>query len=271
MNEKESKYSSVHITGMYTLLAALIGLIGVLVSQKNCNGEANSTSATPPIINNQNINQVTVTVPHNTTSKVSEEPSKQNIEENQVESSISTNQPTTLDNFQNDSRAKNSYSKEDNFSSYINSPSKHSNISVIIIDANGNLSTPISNAIADIYRKTGKSASIGLIKSSFLRKPEFKGLFEGDSKVIEKLKISSYTDYLAIGKINYSIQYGNLSTETIVCSASISMSIISTKNKSIEQNFTILNANANGVTESQAQENALQKLLNRYYNERASL
>jgi hypothetical protein len=167
--------------------------------------------------------------------------------------------------------SKTSKPKAVDYTSYINTSLNKSNVSVIIVDANGNLSTSASSAIAYIYRKTGKSTSMGLIRSAFIKKPEFQELWEGNSDVIKKLKLKDYTDYLALGRINYSMRSGTLVSGTIICSASISMSIISTNGKSIAQSFTISNANGNGATKSQAQENALQKLLDKYYNEHSSL
>ncbi len=183
------------------------------------------------------------------------------------ESNIRNTQPRTS----NYSEPKTESPKEEDFSSYINASSNKSNVSVTIVDANGNLSTDASNAIANIYKKTGKSTSTSLIRGGFMRKSEFHELREGNSDVIEKLKLKTYTDYLAIGKIYYSMRKGTLVDETIVCNASISMCIISTSSKLIEQSFSIVNANGIGVTEAQAQENAFQKLLDKYYNEHSSL
>lgn len=174
-------------------------------------------------------------------------------------------------NPQNYSEPKTNESKGENYGSYINTPSSRSNVSVTVVDENGNLSTSTSSAIADIYRELGRSTSTGLIRSAFVRKPEFRELREGNSEIIEKLRLDSYVDYLAIGKIEYSIRPGKLVDGTVICTASISMSIISTNNRSIEQSFTISNATGNGATESQAQENAFQKLLEKYRREHSSL
>lgn len=201
-----------------------------------------------------------------TPSKKSLTSNSENIQTNKQPSSASTKP-----NAQNYLEPKTVELREEDFSSYINTSSNKSNIAVIIVDANGNISPDASSAIANIYKKSGKSTSTGLIRSIFLKKPEFEELKEGNSNIIERLKLKSYTDNLAIGKITYSIRKGTLVDETIVCTASISMSIISIINKSIEQSFTISNANGNGVTESQAQGNAFQKLLDKYFIERSSL
>jgi hypothetical protein len=95
-------------------------------------------------------------------------------------------------------------------------------------------------------------------------------LCEGNSEIIQKLNLRSYADYLAVGRINFAKRSGSLVDGTIVCTASISMNIISISNNSLEKSFTISNANGNGATESQAKEEAFQKLLDRYYNEHSS-
>ncbi|MFN0175653.1 MAG: hypothetical protein ACKVU0_13460 [Saprospiraceae bacterium] len=174
---------------------------------------------------------------------------------------------STLSNPQGQIEAK----KEEDYSNYINSSLSRANVSVIIIDASGNLSTPASSSIAEVYQKAGKSTSVGLIRSSFIRKPEFQELCEGNSEIIQKLSLGAYTDYLAIGKINFANRAGKLVDGTIICTASISMSIISTSTQSLKNSFAISNASGNGATESQAKEDALQKLLDKYYNEHSSL
>ncbi len=161
--------------------------------------------------------------------------------------------------------------KEEDFSTYINPSQGRANVSVIIVDASGNLSNPASSAIAGVYQKTGKSTSVGLIQSKFIRKTEFHELCEGNSEVIQKLNLGSYADYLALGKINFVNRAGKLVDGTVICTASVSMNIISTSSKSLKTSFTISNANGNGATEDQAKEDAFQKLLDRYYNDHSSL
>lgn len=160
--------------------------------------------------------------------------------------------------------------KEENYSSYIN-PQSRVQVSVVVLDAAGKISNPISSSIAEIYRKTGKTASTGLIRSSFVEKPEFIELCEGNAGIIKKLNLHEYADYLAVGRTQFTNQAGKLVDETIICTASMSIDIISTDSKSLKKSYTISNASGNGVTESQAKEQALQKLLDRYFNNFSSL
>jgi|GEM_PF-6171825 len=168
-----------------------------------------------------------------------------------------------------------SKSEKISFHSYVNTfitnSSENIDVSVIVVDNAGNPAMSESDAIADIYKRTGKTGTVGLLRNSFTHRPEFEELQQGNSEVIEKLKLDRHTDYLAIGKVKYAIRSGTLVSGTIVCNASISMSIISINDKTIAQSFTIANANGNGATESQAQEKALQKLLDKYYNEHSFL
>lgn len=162
----------------------------------------------------------------------------------------------------------------EDFSSYINTSITNSsgktNIAVTIVDESGNLSSSLSSSIANIYNQTGNSGNTGLIRSSFIHKSGFQELFEGNSEIIEKLKLSNYADYVALGKIQYSIRKGALVEGTFVCTASITMSIISTNQKSIAKNFSF-SENGNGTTETQAKEAAIEKLINKYFNEYSSL
>lgn len=171
---------------------------------------------------------------------------------------------------QNHSEANTYDRKVEDFSSYIN-PTQRANVSIIIVDASGNLSNTAASAVAGVYQKSGKSTSVGLIRGAFVRKHEFLELCEGNSEIIQKLNLADYADYLAIGRINYTKRPGSLVDGTVVSTASISMSIISTNSKSLINSFAISNATGNGATESQAKEDALQKLLDKYYNYHSTL
>jgi len=160
--------------------------------------------------------------------------------------------------------------KKEDYNSYIN-PLNRANVSVVILDPTGKLSITMASEIAEVYRKAGITATSGLIRSTFISKPEFQELWEGNSEIIQKLNLGAYTDYLAIGEINFTNRTGKLVDGTVICTASITMSIISTRSKSLKNSFAISNATGNGATESQAKEDALQKLLDRYYNEHSSL
>jgi hypothetical protein len=193
------------------------------------------------------------------------------IQKNTTENTLS---PKTSElHRQNDYRSHTNEISED-FSSYINrsiiNSSGKTDVAVAVIDENGNLSSSISSSIADIYNQTGKNGITGLLRSSFVHKSSFQELFEGNSEIIGKLKLSSHTDYIALGKIRYSMRKGTLVDGTIICSASLTMSIVSATQKSIAKSFTF-SENGNGVTETQAQETATEKLINKYFNEYSSL
>lgn len=181
-----------------------------------------------------------------------------------------------------DSEEKSNYSEKkqiasvtpENFNSYINTSIKNSSedtsYAITIVDEYGNISLSISSSISNIYKQSGNIGHIGLLKSSFVHKNEFQELFEGNSIIIEKLKLDDYIDYLVLGKIEYSMKQGKLVEGTLICTASISISIISANQKSITQSFSF-SVNGNGVSESQAKEIAIQKLINKYNNEYLSL
>lgn len=162
----------------------------------------------------------------------------------------------------------------EDYSAYINTSITNSsgktNIAVTVVDESGNLSSSISSSIASIYSQTGNSGNTGLIRSSFLHKPGFQELAEGNSEIIDKLNLKTHTDYVAIGKISYSIRKGTLVDATYVCTVSLTMNIISANQRSLSKSFTCT-ANGNGATEDQAKEYAIEKLLNKYISEYSSI
>jgi len=165
-------------------------------------------------------------------------------------------------------------SPSEDFSSYINTSITNSsgttNIAVTIVDENGQLSSSISSSIANIYDQTGNFGDTGLIRSSFIKKSSFQELSEGNSEIIEKLKLSKYADYVAIGKISYSYRKGTLVDGTIICTVKLIMNIISANHKSLVKSFTCT-SNGNGTTEDQAKEIAIEKLLSDYISEYSSI
>jgi len=163
-----------------------------------------------------------------------------------------------------------SNTKGTDYPAYVNTLGKV-DVSVIVLDDNGNILYPVSSSIADIYNKTGKKTSIGLLKSTFIKKPEFQDLLNGNSDIIDKLKLYNFTDYLVIGKITYTFSAGSLVNGSVVCNASLSVSIISTSTKSIYKSFDTAPAIGNDVTELLAQQRALQKLLDIYVDQYSSI
>lgn len=162
---------------------------------------------------------------------------------------------------------------EDN-SSYINTSiinsSDYTNIAVTVLDESGNISSSISSSIADIYSQTGKKGNTGLFKSSFIHTSDFQELFNGNSEIIKKLRLSNHADYVVLGRISFSTNKGTLVEGTFVSEASIAISIISAKQQSIARSFSF-SSKGNGVSEKQATDNALQKLLDKFRDNYSSI
>jgi hypothetical protein len=159
--------------------------------------------------------------------------------------------------------------KSEDLSSFVNH-GVSTEVAVLMIDENMNILSSLSSAILSAYIKKGNRGCVSLLKSSFVRKTEFRELFEGNSTIIERLKLSDYTNYLAIGKISYSFQKGTLVEGTTICSTAITVHIISAKYKTIHKSFSF-SVNGNGVNEIQAKEESIQKLINLYNIEYSSL
>lgn len=155
----------------------------------------------------------------------------------------------------------------ENYSSFLNSGYINSNsqteVAVVIFDNDKNILAPFSSSIAKLYTNMGKKGIIGLFHSDFLLSALFKQLNEGNSKVIEQLKLNLYTDYLALGKIEFTDRTGSLVNGTTVCNSTLSVNIINTSTGSIIDSF-IIDGIGNGVNESQAKDNSMQKLVSKY-------
>ncbi len=137
-------------------------------------------------------------------------------------------------------------------------------------DEKGNVSLPVSNAIADIYSQRGMRSNASLLKDSFVHSAVYQELLDGNSKIIERLKLIDCTDYLAVGKIYFALRPATSVEGVTVCTATISVSLISTMQKSVVKSFAI-SANGNGVTASQAQDEAILKLMRKYQTDYSSI
>ena len=258
MNEVENKESM--FSKIFIAVAAIL-IANFFLNLDSINGNKNRT---------ENIRKdETIENPAISTSKNSI-PSNTEINQSDRQNSSVSTKPNKLSS--NESKPKET--EEEDFRSYINpsitNTSDKTNIAVTVVDEKGNISFSISSSIANIYNQTESQGSSGLIRSNFVHKSGFQELFEGNSEIIEKLKLSSHADYVAIGKISYPIIKGTLEGGTFVCKASVTMNIISTSQKSLVKSFTCP-AIGNGVTEDQAKEYAINKLLRKYTSDYSSI
>jgi hypothetical protein len=157
----------------------------------------------------------------------------------------------------------------EDYSKYLNTASINSaeqtEVAVTIIDEEThNFESDVSSRIANMYNKTGKKGISNLLRSRFIKEPDLNELFEGNSDIIEKLKLNHYTDYVALGKMTYSIDPGTLANGTFICNISLTMSIISTADKTVK-NF-IVKGGGNDVSESRAKDAAIDNLLYNFNN-----
>ena len=153
---------------------------------------------------------------------------------------------------------------------YTNKISSKLDVAILITDDSGQSTNDISSKIASIYRDRGFSVSNSLFTTSFIKSDYLSELQNSSSKVIDMLNLNERSKYIVIGKINYSFREGTLSVGTTICNAKISINIISVNQKSTKKDFAI-SVNGNGVSESQAKENAQQLLINKYTSEYSSL
>ena len=84
------------------------------------------------------------------------------------------------------------------------------------------------------------------------------------------LNIDSLINTIIFGEVTYSFRDGTLEAGTIICNAKINMNTISVNQKSLVSSFTF-SVKGNGVSGSQAKEQAFIKLVDKFKAEYSSL
>lgn len=153
---------------------------------------------------------------------------------------------------------------------YVNDLNTKFDIAILIITGNGHPANGLSSNIATLYRNQGYSVTNSLFTKSFIQSGYLRELRNASSRIINMLNLKTHVKFIALGKIIYVFRKGTLVEGTTICTANITMSIISVDQKSLVNSFSF-SVNGNGVTESQAQEEALQKLINKYSSTYSSL
>lgn len=151
------------------------------------------------------------------------------------------------DNFQNEN-------KHVFKSNSINSSSK--DIAVFVYENDNNINKTISSSIERIYKTDGYNISHGSLISG-INKYQALDFVQNNNNLI-----LNHTDEVAIGNIVYSYSAGTLVEGTIICNIRLEMTILSLENNS-SSTFSI-SANGNGVSNSQAYEEALSQLISKY-------
>jgi len=146
---------------------------------------------------------------------------------------------------------------------YVNDLNTKFDIAILIIDDKKLPVNGLSAKIATLYRNQGYSVTNSLFTASFIQSGYLPELRNASSRVINMLNLYTRVKFIALGKIIYVFRKGTLVEGTTICTANITMSIISINQKSLVNSFSF-SVNGNGITESQAREEALQKLINKY-------
>jgi hypothetical protein len=143
---------------------------------------------------------------------------------------------------------------------YIN-PIPKSEITILILDENNKPINSISSQIASLYMKGGHSASINLFNAAFLKSAYLDELINGNSKIIKEFSLSSYADYVVIGR--YSAKYEKGGTFfKLICQANIDISVISCSLKQL-RSFSV--SGRNGADDKEhAKTGAMEKIIKKY-------
>lgn len=257
--ESRKKFKKIAIISFFTSLAVVIAFLFILLNKDKTDiTKLKQSESTIPIVINENDYSGPIT-----------SQTKEPIHKPELSSETSKK----VINSRTSQKEKEDYGIYLN-TSYVNSINDI-DVSVTIIDnGTNNIDYTLSSEIANIYTNGGNKANTGLFKSTFIHRPKFQELIEGNSDILEKLKLDTYTDYLAIGKIVYSFHPGNLVNGTYICDVFLTMSIIPVSSNSKSQsNFISFNVKGigNDVSELRAKDKALQNLVYNYDQEHSSL
>lgn len=144
-------------------------------------------------------------------------------------------------------------------------------IAVCFLNEQNKFESSLTQSVSQLYKTKGYSAISNLFSNNFLKSNYFEEVFSGNNNTITKMKLSAYTQKLAIGKISMQFQKGDLVEGTIICQLNLKVNIVSTQQGSLTDSFTISNVSGNGTTESAAKSQALQKALSLYLQNHLNL
>jgi hypothetical protein len=144
---------------------------------------------------------------------------------------------------------------------YINAISK-CDVAILIVDVNNNPINSISSSLKELYEKSNKAISISLFTDDFLKSKYLNKLKNGDSKLIEMLRLESFADYIVLGKYSNVFDVNN-DEPKYTSRAKLDISIVSCSAKSIIRSFVV--NGTNGFDDKQHAENgSIEKIIDVY-------
>lgn len=159
---------------------------------------------------------------------------------------------------------------EKRITGYTNNSDSKYDIAILITDNNNQIVNDLASKIGSIYKNQGHSITSSFFTTSFIKSKYLNELQNSNSDIIDMLKLNNRIKYIVIGKINYSFRKGTLAEGSSICTAKITIRIISVNQKSIKNEFEC-SVNGNGTNEDQAKEYAVDKLLSKYISEYSSI
>lgn len=153
--------------------------------------------------------------------------------------------------------------EEADVTDYISSTGK-TDVAIVIANQNQQPATPTSSAIENIYREKGLTTTHSLFSNNFYHSKYFDKLAFADSKTIDKLSLVNYTNVLVVGKYGSSFRDGSGEFGKVICDATLEIIIISSKDKSQINSFTLSASNGGFDDRLHAEKGAIEKLINQY-------
>lgn len=133
-------------------------------------------------------------------------------------------------------------------------------IIVAVTDKDGNYSTEISNRIGNLLNNKGYRTTASFFSPRFYSDGEFADLFSGNISSFKKYKLKDHADLLLVGMFSMSVRTNTIDQNMKTATLDITLKEINLQNQIIEYSDSP-NISGNGLTENEAEQDALNSLI----------
>jgi len=142
---------------------------------------------------------------------------------------------------------------------FLNKPESQEVI-VAIVGSDNKLVASFSQQISDIYLKKGFAAITSIFSNSFYSSGKFDQVYNGNQDLLAKMSIGKYTDYLAIGKVDFTFKQNTIDNTMTTATANFEFKMISVIDGTSNQSMSKTVAGT-GWSAQTAQDNAQNNLV----------
>jgi len=143
----------------------------------------------------------------------------------------------------------------------INEQNSSTDIAILILNSHNIADNSLAADIAGLYKDKGFSVSSSLFTQNFINLNYFDKVENGDSQIIQELKLPAGLKYIVLGK--YENEFEDGSYTKYISRARLNVSIISCATKSQSNSFELRVANGYD-DKDHAEEGAIEKLIEDY-------